>query len=403
MFLVTIRQEGAHVEDFNPSVSSTSCSTNPSSSLTRMKIANVDEDAGNVLSLDEFGKLKLVERKKQTFDELNSAVQAILSKVTVRRISIGPHMCVCADFDGTLYTIAPGIDGQYDISQAEIGVVEKISVGDWHSIVLGDNGFVYSLGRGTSGELGIGSRKVWESSPKRVDLGSPCIDVSAGSHFSVVVTVEGKVFTFGSGSYGRLGNGFFCDCLLPTLLYEMEGICVSRCFAATWHTLVLVDETKDVYVWGWNKWGAAGTLTSDKGEIIETPRRLNELDILDDCHIDEVITGTSCTAFVLNQGKEIYLLGQIGIDPYLYPFENIRLNRFKNVISLPLQDCGKYYGLRSIDVESMALICDTYDAQKTNVIKIMNASFSTLDGSLRLIVSLESTSECKSNQSQNLK
>jgi alpha-tubulin suppressor-like RCC1 family protein len=76
--------------------------------------------------------------------------------------------------------------------------VSKISAGDYHSIILKKNGFVYSFGYGASYQLGVGS--VNSNSEKPVpplNVYSGIVDVCAGGSFSLILTENGKVFGFG--------------------------------------------------------------------------------------------------------------------------------------------------------------------------------------------------------------
>jgi len=42
--------------------------------------------------------------------------------------------------------------------------------------------------------------------------------IAAGSSHSIAVTADGEVYTWGSGSFGRLGHGDHCDEYLPRLV-----------------------------------------------------------------------------------------------------------------------------------------------------------------------------------------
>ena len=89
-----------------------------------------------------------------------------------------------------------------------IGVI-KACAGGWHSLVLTDQGDVYSFGRHDDGQLGRETTDTDNPTalPGVIDFhGDPIITgVAAGSRHSSAVTDVGGVFVWGSNSLGQLG------------------------------------------------------------------------------------------------------------------------------------------------------------------------------------------------------
>ncbi|XP_062862093.1 E3 ubiquitin-protein ligase MYCBP2 isoform X11 [Trichomycterus rosablanca] len=82
----------------------------------------------------------------------------------------------------------------------------QVSCGFHHSVVLMENGDVYTFGYGQHGQLGHGDVNS-RGSPTLVQaLPGPSIQVTAGSNHTAVLLVDGQVFTFGSFSKGQLGR-----------------------------------------------------------------------------------------------------------------------------------------------------------------------------------------------------
>ena len=74
-----------------------------------------------------------------------------------------------------------------------------------HSMVLSDDGTVFSFGAGESGQLGHGD-EADKCEPKVIEAlrGHRVVAIAAGPEHSVVLTDDGAVFTFGSAESGLL-------------------------------------------------------------------------------------------------------------------------------------------------------------------------------------------------------
>ena len=76
---------------------------------------------------------------------------------------------------------------------------------------------VYTWGLGKSGQLGHGSLDNCLM-PRKVKLNANVNNVAhmaCGALFSVIATSSGRIFSFGTGKYGRLGAGDECDHPIP--------------------------------------------------------------------------------------------------------------------------------------------------------------------------------------------
>ncbi|XP_062389671.1 E3 ubiquitin-protein ligase MYCBP2 isoform X1 [Sardina pilchardus] len=82
----------------------------------------------------------------------------------------------------------------------------QVSCGFHHSVVLMENGDVYTFGYGQHGQLGHGDVNS-RGSPTLVQaLPGTSAQVTAGSNHTAVLLTDGQVFTFGSFSKGQLGR-----------------------------------------------------------------------------------------------------------------------------------------------------------------------------------------------------
>lgn len=81
----------------------------------------------------------------------------------------------------------------------------------------------------SSGQLGLGDTdlRVWPSNVKALQQ-QKATYAACGEKHSVVVTVEGGVFSFGSSVHGQLGHNSLNDELLPKKISELMGSEVSQ-------------------------------------------------------------------------------------------------------------------------------------------------------------------------------
>lgn len=125
--------------------------------------------------------------------------------------------------DGELLTCGYGADGQLGHSDFEdkhapqivlnLPQIQAVACGNRHTLALSLDGRVFSFGSNRFGQLGLSHLSSIPScvnSPEEVKLLSgincPITSISAGDDFSVAVDEEGKVYTWGSSANGRLGH-----------------------------------------------------------------------------------------------------------------------------------------------------------------------------------------------------
>ncbi len=107
------------------------------------------------------------------------------------------------------------VEGLYDVA--------AISAGAHHSLALLGNGDLYTFGGNYSGQLGLGDRED-RFTPVLVDTLSGAVAIAAGSSHSLVLLDNGDVYSFGEGSSGQLGHGDNKKYLLPARVEELSGI-----------------------------------------------------------------------------------------------------------------------------------------------------------------------------------
>ncbi|CAG8730896.1 28765_t:CDS:2 [Gigaspora margarita] len=83
-----------------------------------------------------------------------------------------------------------------------------------HTLVLLENGDVYSFGCTRYKQLGIGASEGNQNSPVQINL-DKCKYIATGDYYSIAVNNENKVYTWGFGGTYALGNRSENNELLP--------------------------------------------------------------------------------------------------------------------------------------------------------------------------------------------
>ena len=86
--------------------------------------------------------------------------------------------------------------------------VVTVSAGGAYSLALTADGAVWSWGYGVWGRLGHGDQQQ-QQLPKKIEgfAGQRVVAVSAGEYHSLAITADGAVFTWGKGEDASLGHG----------------------------------------------------------------------------------------------------------------------------------------------------------------------------------------------------
>jgi E3 ubiquitin-protein ligase MYCBP2 len=83
--------------------------------------------------------------------------------------------------------------------------ITQLSAGLHHTLLMSLDGDVYAFGSNTHGQLGL-CDLIPRGCPSLIVLPSKAVAIAAGSYHSVVLTEEGQIFTFGSYQKGQLGR-----------------------------------------------------------------------------------------------------------------------------------------------------------------------------------------------------
>mmetsp|Transcript_19997 Transcript_19997/g.39286 ORF Transcript_19997/g.39286 Transcript_19997/m.39286 type:complete len:483 (+) Transcript_19997:81-1529(+) len=157
--------------------------------------------------------------------------------------------------------------------------VASVGAGYNHTLVATRSGDLYAWGHGGCGKLGLG-KCTHEPKPVRVPMSftprQHFAHVACGDLHSLAVSLQGRVFAWGSNLRGQLGKTGVSHILSPTLVESGElskALAVRQVYAGHSYS-ACTDATGNLYMWGS---GEAGELGSGHFQDSSTPTQVSSL------------------------------------------------------------------------------------------------------------------------------
>jgi len=138
---------------------------------------------------------------------------------------------------------------------------KQIACGEYHSIIIDTDSKAMSFGKNEDGQLGLGDNG--EDTERNKPTQIPNIkakQIACGENHSMIIDMNGNVWSFGSNHYGQLGlgnNGQDADRNKPTQIQIPSGIKAAQIVCGRNHSMI-IDANDDVWSFGDNGIGQLG-------------------------------------------------------------------------------------------------------------------------------------------------
>ena len=143
------------------------------------------------------------------------------------------------------------------------GTVVGIAAGDNHSLAWTSDGKLYSWGRNSNGQLGLGDTTLRRQATQVIVDGTPSLVIThaaAGSAHTLAVTSDSAAWAFGLNGSGRLGDGTTTQRTSAVHVRDGAGVAitgVSKVAAGGSHSLAIKTDATGL-AWGLNSQGQLG-------------------------------------------------------------------------------------------------------------------------------------------------
>ena len=201
---------------------------------------------------------------KPTTPVLHNVKEVVLSPVLVQN-NLGASVAAVKE-DGSLWVwgynlgIGTGQRLPTPVQILEDEKIKSVSLGGQHGAAITEDGRLYMWGNNTSGEVGNGTTSS-PNAPVQILENEKIKVVSLGANHSAAVTGDGRLYMWGYNLYGQIGNNKTAKQLEPIEISldskKVKSVCLGNYYS------MAITEDDCLYTWGNNSHKELGNGSDD--------------------------------------------------------------------------------------------------------------------------------------------
>lgn len=210
--------------------------------------------------------------------------------------------------------------GNYTMPRDVLDNVQTVAEGkSGYAIALRTDGSLWVWGNNQYAQLGLGTEYNNDSEtncvlqPTELDFDGNVAQIAAGDAFTVVLTENGEVYTCGRASYGQTGLSGLGELSRTSVVGTLtkidqsgfDGKRIVQVDAADNAGFALAEDGS-LYVWGANDYGILGGGSTDINVIYNTPEQVEFPEAI------EKVSAESMTVLILTESGKVYGWGNNG-------------------------------------------------------------------------------------------
>ena len=215
-----------------------------------------------------------------TASQTTPVTVSLPARVTARAIAAGVFTGYAIGSDGNLYAWGFGADGELGNGTTPLTQTTPVTVslpagvtptaiaaGNRTNYAIGSDGNLYAWGYGSDGELGNGTETQAQTTPVTVSLpaGITPTAIAAGGSTGYAIGSDRKLYAWGHGGFGELGNGTTLAQTTPVSVSLPAGV-TPTAIAAGQFTGYAIGSDGNLYAWGLGPGGQLGNGTETQAQ-----------------------------------------------------------------------------------------------------------------------------------------
>ena len=196
--------------------------------------------------------------------------QKVPSLVDIRAVYSGYYHTMFIDSCNNVYGFGDNNYGQLGLGHAKnvkkptliksVHSIHSIACGEEHTIFLTRDREVYACGRNNNGQIGVKKSTERLVTPTKLYLLENIVSVACGAYHTLVLNLEGEVYSFGNNSSSQLGINENQE-MESGLYYKIDIPSIKSISCGATCSMILTDDGK-LYGSGSSCFGQLGTYNS---------------------------------------------------------------------------------------------------------------------------------------------